>query len=161
MSKSVRNTENGSGNRQRTIEDVVSRLPARRHLERLFVRERGRTVALAIDGIERIEAEQNYVRLCGRDGEHLHRSTITALVAALDPDVFVRISRSTVVRLDAISELRRCGHGDYEILLRSGARVRWSRRYRSRGFGPSIRRSTTFAPGGVLLTNAEGGTFDS
>jgi two-component system LytT family response regulator len=121
-----------------TLTTLQSQLPARRYLTRLFVQERGRTVALAMDGVERIEAEQNYVRLCGRDGEYLHRSTISALAAALDPNVFVRVSRSTVVRLDAIRELRPCGHGDYELCLHSGARVRWSRLYRARGLGPSI-----------------------
>jgi two-component system LytT family response regulator len=117
---------------------LQAQLPARHYLERLFVQERGRTVAVPMDGIERIEAEQNYVRLCGREGEYLHRSTVTALAAALDPKVFVRISRSAVVRVDAIRELRPCGHGDYDIELQSGAHVRWSRLYRSRGLGPSI-----------------------
>jgi two-component system LytT family response regulator len=55
---------------------------------------------------------------------------MTALVAALDPEVFVRISRSTAIRLDAIRELRARGHGDYDLLLGSGVRVRWSRHYR-------------------------------
>jgi two-component system LytT family response regulator len=118
-----------------SLTELKAQLPARKYLQRLFVQERRRTVALALDGVERIEAEQNYVRICGRDGEYLHRSTITALAAALDPEVFVRISRSTVVRRDAIREMRPCGHGDCDLLLQSGARVRWSRLYRARSPG--------------------------
>ena len=114
------------------LERLLALLPARKRLERLFVSERGRTVPVPLDRVERILAEDNYVRLCTDTGEHLHRSTLQALAAVLDPEIFVRVSRSAIVRVDAIRELSPLGHGDQEVLLASGARVTWSRSYRKK-----------------------------
>jgi two-component system LytT family response regulator len=121
--------------RARRDAGLAARLPARPPLERLFVSERGRTVAVPLATVERIVAEDNYVRLCTDAAEHLHRATLTALAAVLDPEAFVRISRSAIVRVAAIRELVALGHGDKEVVLASGARLTWSRTYR-----PAARR---------------------
>lgn len=106
------------------------RLP-RTYLERLFVSERGRTMAVALADVERILAEDNYVRLCSvGGGEFLHRSTLQALVAVVDPARFTRISRSAIVRTDAIVSVTPVGHGDQEVRLASGATLTWSRSFR-------------------------------
>jgi DNA-binding LytR/AlgR family response regulator len=55
---------------------------------------------------------------------------VTALATALDPQQFVRVSRSSIVRLRAVREIRPAGHGDRDLVLDSGAIVRWSRLYR-------------------------------
>jgi two-component system, LytTR family, response regulator len=111
-------------------------LPAPRYLERLFVEDRGRIIAVVFDQVERLIAEANYVRLCLPGRELLHRGTLTALAQVLDPDRFVRVSRSAILRIDAIRELVPLGHGDREAVLASGAKVRCSRQYRLPGLGP-------------------------
>jgi len=110
---------------------------ARRWLERLFVDDRGKLVPVVLADVERIVAEQNYVRLCAPGRELLHRGTIVALSAVLDPDRFVRVSRSAILRIDAIRELRPIGHGDLEAVLHSGARVRVSREFKTPVLGRS------------------------
>jgi two-component system LytT family response regulator len=50
----------------------------------------------------------------------------------LDPRRFVRIHRSTVVRLNRVRELQPWFHGDYVAILHSGAKLRVSRTYRER-----------------------------
>ena len=45
----------------------------------------------------------------------------------LDPGQFVRVHRSTIVRLDAIDTLHKAPGGDYEVELKSGRRLRVSR----------------------------------
>jgi DNA-binding LytR/AlgR family response regulator len=42
----------------------------------------------------------------------------------LDPEIFVRVSRSVIVRIDAIREVH-----ELRLLLRSGAEVDCSRKY--------------------------------
>jgi two-component system LytT family response regulator len=44
--------------------------------------------------------------------------------------MFVRVHRGAIVNVAEIAEIRRSSHGDGEILLRNGARLRMSRRYR-------------------------------
>jgi two-component system LytT family response regulator len=47
----------------------------------------------------------------------------------LDPKMFVRINRSSLVRLDAIRELLPWFHGEYKVVLQDSTELRWSRRY--------------------------------
>jgi two-component system LytT family response regulator len=49
----------------------------------------------------------------------------------LNPDQFTRISRSTIVNLNRIAEIRPLWHGDYQVVLKDGTLLRLSRRYRS------------------------------
>ncbi len=78
------------------------------------------------------EAEGDYVRLHMGDGRSvLHRQTMAALERALDPDVFVRIHRSALVRTDAVREVRRLSRGDAEAVLDDGTVRRIGRAYRA------------------------------
>ena len=48
----------------------------------------------------------------------------------LDPSVFVRIHRSTIIRLDRVKELRRQFEGSYLVVLKDGTQLKSSRNYR-------------------------------
>lgn len=109
------------------------RAPASPWLERLLVPQDDRQVLVAVDHIDHIEAAGNYVQLHTADGRFLLRATIGALAARLDPSRFVRISRSDVVRLDAVRELVPWFHGDQRVVLKDGTKLMWSRRYRGQG----------------------------
>ena len=61
---------------------------------------------------------------------HLHRSTIAQLERQLDPRDFVRIHRSTMVRLGRVREMQPYFHGEYVVLLHDGTRLKLSRSYR-------------------------------
>jgi DNA-binding LytR/AlgR family response regulator len=58
----------------------------------------------------------------------------------LDPDTFLRVHRSFLVNADHIREIQPWSHGDHLIVMRDGAKVRLSRRYRHR-LPPSLRKS--------------------
>jgi len=48
----------------------------------------------------------------------------------LDPAMFCRVHRSSIVNLERVRGLKLSEDGEYEIVLENGARVRLSRRYR-------------------------------
>jgi two-component system LytT family response regulator len=103
----------------------------RAFLRRILVMDNGRAVFLPTDRIDRIEAERNYVHLfCGKAMYRL-RATIGALQGRLDPGHFLRINRSTLVRLDAMQDVHEWSHGDFRVVMRDGAELVWSRRYRA------------------------------
>lgn len=119
----------------RQTEDGLLSLAAamrRRYLSSIAVKTRGRTVLIDVGGIERIEAAGNYVRLIAGDREHIARVTLATLEKQLDPAVFVRIHRSTIVRIDSVREFRAASHGDMSVVLRSGATLTLSRTWRER-----------------------------
>jgi len=99
-------------------------------LERFVVRSVGRIVFVRARDVDWIEAAGNYVRLRLGKESHLLRETMSALETRLDPKVFARIHRSTIVNIDRIKELNHIFHGDYSVQLKDGTRLTLSRGYR-------------------------------
>jgi two-component system LytT family response regulator len=97
--------------------------------ERILIEEDSRAIFLAVKEIAWVEADRNYVLLhCGKK-THTLRSTLDALQNTLNPKLFVRINRGTVVRLEAIREMLPWFHGEYKVVLHDNTELRWSRRY--------------------------------
>lgn len=104
-------------------------------LVRLLVQVGDRALLVPVDRIDSIEASRNDVRLRTGGESYTLRGTLAELAARLDPESFLQINRSTIVRLDAVRELQPWFHGDYRIVLRDGRVLTWSRRYRARHRG--------------------------
>jgi two-component system LytT family response regulator len=102
-------------------------------LRRLLVREGNDYVLVRTEDIESFEAAGNYVRVSTRGGKsYLIRSTMTDIERQVDPEQFVRIHRSTIVNIDRIAQIRPQPHGDFQITLQGGRKLRMSRHYRER-----------------------------
>ncbi len=99
-------------------------------LQRLAVRVRDRFVMLRIDEVDWIESAANYVQLHARGRSFLVRMTMNELGAKLDAGRFTRIHRSTIVNVDRLVEVRPSPHGDFEVKLQDGTRLKLSRGYR-------------------------------
>ena len=103
-----------------------------RTADRISVRTGDALIPVSIADIEWIEAADSYVRLHLASGDtHLHRSSMTAMTDRLADRPFLRVHRSTIVRLDAVERLETpSAAGHYEVVLRDGTRRRVSDRYR-------------------------------
>jgi two-component system LytT family response regulator len=100
------------------------------YLKRLLVIDGGRALFLPVDRIDRIEAERNYVTIVAGAERCRLRATLSAVAGRLDPAQFLRINRSTLVRLDAVASMTEWSHGDYKVLMHDGTSLIWSRRFR-------------------------------
>jgi two-component system LytT family response regulator len=96
------------------------------------VRKGRRIGFVLVADIDWIEARGNACRVHARGEVHLVQSMLGTLEASLDPDVFTRIHRSTIVNWSRVVELRPLAANDYTVLLRDGTRLRLSRFYRER-----------------------------
>ena len=103
-----------------------------RYLSRIVMRSTKSVAVVDLAEVDWIEADDDYLRLHTGARAHLVRGTLGALEAQLDPSEFVRIHRSTIVRLSRVKELVPQLHGDYEVRLTTGAQLRLSRSYRGR-----------------------------
>jgi two-component system LytT family response regulator len=101
-----------------------------KYLERLVIKSGGRVYFLEVDDIDWIEAEGNYVSVHTGKKSHLLRETISSLEAQFDPKKFLRIHRSSIVRIDRIKELQPWFHGEYRVILQDGTQLTLSRNYR-------------------------------
>lgn len=118
--------------RKRLLELIAERAGEAAHLQR-FVIKSGEGYRLVPAGeVASFEAQGNYVRLTTGSGHHLLRITMAELEKRLDPKRFARIHRSTMVNIDRIKEITPAWHGDFEVLLHDGQRLRLSRNFRDR-----------------------------
>ena len=106
--------------------DMVNAPP----LDRIVIKGRGTTRFLDVAEVECIEAAGMYVVLHTGGKELLHRSSLAEIEAKLDSRHFIRIHRSAIVNLARIAHLEPMSHGEFEVVLKSGKRVRLSRTYR-------------------------------
>jgi two-component system LytT family response regulator len=115
-----------------TEENNGSRRNAGSYSTRIVFKSRGRIIFLPISEIRSIQAEENYVRLCTEKDNHLLRETMAHLEERLDPELFLRVHRSSIVNLQYVKEIRSEPSGDFVVVLIDGQKVSMSRTYRSR-----------------------------
>ena len=103
--------------------------PPSRWAREFWVPHRSEMIRLAAEDIELIEAERDYMRLHAGGRSFLLHQTITALEARLDPEAFIRIHRSTIVRRDRIARLTHDGLGRWTAVLTDDRTCRVGRSY--------------------------------
>jgi two-component system LytT family response regulator len=104
----------------------------RQRAQRLVVKEPGQLLFLNVSDIDWIEAASYYACLHVGGNTHIIRRTLAELERDLGEEKFIRIHRSLIVNVDRISGLELQSGGEYEVVLKSRARLRLSRRYRKR-----------------------------
>ena len=98
-------------------------------IERIMIKERGSMFFIKVDEIDWVEAAGDYVSIHVGSKSHLLRETMGGLMKKLNPRQFVRVHRSSIVKVDSIRELKPYFHGDYIIILKNGKELKLSRRY--------------------------------
>ncbi|HUL71697.1 MAG TPA: LytTR family DNA-binding domain-containing protein [Vicinamibacterales bacterium] len=95
--------------------------------DRLLVPDGRKLVAIAIDDIIWIKAEDDYARVHTNTRNYLISRTLKDLEARLDPDRFVRVHRSALVQASHIREVVAEGGSRYRVRLSDGTNVLVSR----------------------------------
>ncbi len=80
--------------------------------------------------IDMVEADSNYIRVFVNDRSYIIRNTLRSVEEKLDPDVFMRINRSTIINVDRIRELIENEKNEYEVILKDKKTIKWGRQYR-------------------------------
>lgn len=83
-----------------------------------------------LDELDCAIAQANYVELKVGSRSFVLRETISGFHARLDPQRFLRIHRSAIVRVDAIREVEPLASGRYRVNLHGGQRLVSGRSYR-------------------------------
>lgn len=99
-------------------------------LQRVVIKEQGCIFFLDAGEINWISSNGNYVELHTRTKTHLLRETMDRMEGKLDPQKFLRLRRSTIVRIEEIKELHPFFNGEFEVVLKDGTKLSSSRRYR-------------------------------
>ena len=92
--------------------------------------EGNRSVFIRVQEIDWIGAERNYIRVYAGGRAHLLRESLTSIEAGLDPSMFCRIHRSTIVNIDRIQSIESTFRGEYVVVLRDRTKLASGRSYR-------------------------------
>jgi len=121
----------------------------RRFASMLPIRSGRETLRLDVTTIDWIDAAGDYMCLHADGQTHVLRATMKELEDMLDPLVFQRVHRSTIVNLARVRSLRPHLNGECFLKLQSGQEVKLSRSFRDKvemlldrsGIAPGSRRA--------------------
>jgi DNA-binding LytR/AlgR family response regulator len=94
-----------------------------------WIKDRGRFVRVPVAEADLIEAERDYVRIHWEGRTLLHRETMARLEKMLDPEVMLRVHRSSFVNRRRLAAIRRDIAGRTLVILSDGREVSVSRAY--------------------------------
>ncbi len=117
---------------EKRVERSAGPIEVRDRLERILIKERDSVFFVKTENIDLIEAAKDYVVIHVGQKTHLIRETMARMEKRLNPDLFVRIHRSSIVNIERIKELKSYFHGDYIVYMKDGSELKLSRRYWSR-----------------------------
>jgi two-component system, LytTR family, response regulator len=141
LKEQIANTQARAENK-RLVELLAERdaehFPSSHYSDHFVFRTRGRVYFVKAEDVEWIEADKNYVLVHVQSGfttapnqeaVHVLRETLAELEARLNPEYFVRVHRSAIVRISCIASIQRRTERDYDVLLYDGNRIECGRKY--------------------------------
>lgn len=96
---------------------------------RLFVQKSEKLVNLPVQNIVHLEASKDYTIISSKDDQYVSSNGISKLETRLDPDIFIRIHRSTIINLEHLKEIERLPNGGLSALMDNGKSFPVSRSY--------------------------------
>lgn len=104
-----------------------------RERKKLVIKETGRIRLINQSTIRYVKGAGNYVEIfLLNERKIMHRATLRSIENQLDPELFCRIHKSTLINISLIEELRPKPRGDYSVRLMSGENLVLSRNNRDK-----------------------------
>jgi len=121
-----------TGHSAATIDTLVDARGDARFRDTLTIRDGAHVLRVAARDIEWIDAAGDYMCIHVHGKTHVMRVTLKELEALLDPMLFIRIHRSTLINAGLVAALQPHSNGEYFMTLSGGVRLKVSRSYRDR-----------------------------
>lgn len=99
-------------------------------VQRLLVATGRARTSVAVSDIEWLASAGNYVVVHWQAREGLVRDTLQAMETRLDPRLFTRIHRSSLINLARVGQVQPLSDGSWRLTMNSGAELVVSRTYR-------------------------------
>lgn len=108
-------------------EVIAAARPKDAPLERLLVRDGSKVHVIAVEKLDYVEAQDDYVALKSEGKTHLKQQRLSELEALLDPKRFVRIHRSYILNVDRLARLELYAKDSRMAILNDGTKLPVSR----------------------------------
>ena len=111
---------------------LKSGVPAHKYSEKLAIKDGASTTFVPIRDIDWIDAAGDYMCVHVKGETHIMRTTMKELESLLDPDLFQRVHRSTIVNLDRVEKVSSHINGEFHLTLSCGTSLKMSRSYKDK-----------------------------
>ena len=101
------------------------------YLTQMAVRSVGKVQLVDVKDIIWMGSAGNYVELHLTQSCILHRVSLSYLEKHLDPEVFIRIHRTSIIRVAQVVEFLTLPDSSYAVMLKNGDKVSLSQRYKA------------------------------
>jgi two-component system LytT family response regulator len=119
---------NNDSNFMHQSEDLVANEESK-YNNNLFVQKSEKLVNLSVIDIVHLEAAKDYTIISTKSEQFVSSSGISKLESKLDPSIFIRIHRSTIINLNKLVEIEKYGSGNLAAHMLNGKTFPVSRTY--------------------------------
>ncbi len=117
-----------TGNSAQAIESMAAETEGgSRYADRLTIKDGANITVVKVADIDWVDAAGDYMCIHVQGKTHIMRITMKQLTEMLNPGVFLRIHRSTLVNANMITGAQTLANGEYLLNLREGAPLKVSR----------------------------------
>ncbi len=99
---------------------------------RLAIKDGSSTTFVPIKLIDWIDAAGDYMCIHAEGKTHIMRTTMKELESRLDPGIFQRVHRSTIVNLQRVDKVSSHINGEFHLTLNCGSSLKMSRSYKDK-----------------------------
>ncbi|WP_341227607.1 LytTR family DNA-binding domain-containing protein [uncultured Arcticibacterium sp.] len=99
--------------------------------DNIKVKAGSKIISITTASIQLISTDKPYSIIYTDDQKFLENKSLKELETELDPTIFLRVHRSTIINCTYLKELKSRSNGDYDALLENGQTIRLSRHYRN------------------------------
>lgn len=100
-------------------------------LSKIMIKDRDAINLIDQHDIDWIDAAGDYMCIHVQGETYIMRSTLKALLAQLEPSLFQRVHRSTIVNLSRIEKITPCAKSEYFLELGNNEKIKVSRNYKT------------------------------
>ncbi len=102
------------------------------HADRLAIKDGSSITFVPIKDIDWIDAAGDYMCVHVAGATHIMRTTMKELESKLDPSIFQRVHRSTIVNLHRVEKVSSHINGEFHLTLSCGSSLKMSRSYKEK-----------------------------
>lgn len=133
--KLVKLVSDVTGNDQNTIlEELANKqtVSISQYSDVLPIKDGGELSRVPVNTISWIDAAGDYMCVHTEEGTHILRKTMKQLEELLDPRIFIRSHRSTIVNKNYVQKFCSQLNGEYYLVMNSGKELKVSRSYKDK-----------------------------
>jgi two-component system LytT family response regulator len=101
-------------------------------ISRILIKGKSGYSFLDVQEITWFEADSDYVKIHTREKVFLKNISLNELESKLNPGMFIRIHRSSIVNIKCIKEMKPYFNGEYHLYLTTGQELKLSRSYKDK-----------------------------